>query len=145
MNSDPEEEDLPPLSQRQIEWCRRQGNQYARLSLGPDEKPDSAIAVASEPPAPKTVVSKEEFEAECRRIFGFYIPDVEKGRPLRTQYRDFITRHRSRPGNERYKVLKHLRKYDLSNLSVESRFNRERDELTEAKLREIEQAADNEK
>jgi hypothetical protein len=137
---DVEDEFLPPTP-AQIEYLRKQKNQYAKLSVTlRDDSAMSSVAHVAEPPAAKTTASKEEFDAECRRILGFYIPAVEKGR-LRSNYKDFIDRNRARTPSGRYKILEHLRKYDLSNLAgFEARFNREREELTEAKLKEIERA-----
>jgi hypothetical protein len=86
-------------------------------------------------------VTKEEFEAECRRILMQYIPAAEAGR-LRAHYREFIRRNLSRSAAIRAKILQLLKKYDISDRSgLAAQFNRERDEITEEKLRDIEQAA----
>ena len=140
MTKHADDELLPPTPE-QTEYLRKQQNQYAKLSVTlRGDNTASLVATVAEQTVLKTTVSKDEFDAECRRIFGFYIPEVEKGR-LRPYHKAFITRNQSRTPSGRYKILEQLRKYDLSGVSgFETRFNREPKELTEAKLREIEQA-----
>jgi hypothetical protein len=90
--------------------------------------------------AHKVSLSKEGFIAGCRRIFRQYIPSVEKGR-LRQHHRDFITRNQGRGGSIRHLLLQELSKYDLSGLpGMEARFNRERNDLTDQKLKQIERS-----
>lgn len=83
------------------------------------------------------VTSKLDFERESRRIFGGYMPQLEKG-GLRPEYRAFISRNAGRPGTERFRLLDGLRKYDLGGLGLQSMFNRERMALTEEKLLKLE-------
>jgi len=83
-------------------------------------------------------LSKAEFRAACRAVFGYYVPAIEKGR-LRTHHREFITRNESSSNEKRFRLYSELKRYDLSSITgLKSHFNRERDALTDAKLREIE-------
>jgi hypothetical protein len=83
-------------------------------------------------------LSKTEFRAGCRAIFGYYIPAIENGR-LRAHHREFITRNESSSGEKRFRLYSELKRYDLSSIiGINPHFNRERDALTDAKLREIE-------
>jgi hypothetical protein len=140
MTKHADDELLPPTSE-QTEYLRRQQNQYAKLSVTlRGDNTASLVATVTEQTVLKTTASKDEFDVECRRIFGPYIPEVENGR-LRPYHKAFITRNQSRTPSGRFKILDQLRKYDLSGVSgFEARFNREPKELTEAKLREIEQS-----
>src|SRR5256712_299863 len=140
MTKHADDELLPPTPE-QTEYLRKQQNQYAKLSVTlRGDNTASLVATVTEQTVLKTTVSKDEFDVECRRIFGPYIPEVENGR-LRPYHKAFITRNQSRTPSGRYKILDQLRKYDLSGVSgFEARFNREPKELTEAKLREIEQS-----
>ena len=89
-------------------------------------------------------LSKRDFQAGCRRIFAHYIPLLEKGK-LRAHHRDFITRNENRSPIARYGMLEELKKYDLSIIpGIRPHFNRERDLLTEGKLRTIEKLIDDE-
>ena len=147
MINDPADDDnefLPPTPE-QTSYLRRQGNQYAKLSVTLRQPQVSRAAEPrQEQAANKQTVSKEEFESECRRIFVRYIPAAEKGR-LRPHHRDFIARNLSRTAQSRHNVLGKLRRYDLSQIpGFEARFNRERAELTETKLKEIEEAVNKE-
>lgn len=135
------DDDLLPITPEQTEYLRKQQNPYAKLSVAAQADTAARSTVLAEPPAPRMTVSKEEFEAECRRILGFYMPALEKGQ-LRPHYRAFITRNKSRAPAGRSRVLTQLRKYDLSNIpGVSPLFNREREELTESKLIAIERSA----
>jgi hypothetical protein len=135
------DDELMDPTPEQTAYLRRQGNQYAKLSvLLPGEIASSTTA--SQSYAAKSTASKEEFDAYCRRIFGFYMPAAEKGR-LRPHYRDFINRNQARSPLGRHKIMQHLKRYEFSNHSaMEAQFNRERTEITEAKLKEIERAVD---
>ena len=83
-------------------------------------------------------LSKTEFQSACRAIFRHYIPAIENGR-LRGQHREFITRNESSSGEKRFRLYSELRRYDLSSIpGINPQFNRERDALTGAKLRELE-------
>jgi hypothetical protein len=98
------------------------------------------MTVDNRDPAPGKVakLSKAEFRAACRAIFGYYIPAIEKGR-LRAHHREFISRNESSSSERRFRLYSELKRYDLSSISgIHSHFNRERDALTDAKLREIE-------
>jgi len=88
-------------------------------------------------------LSKAEFRAGCRRIFGQYIPALEKGR-LRTHHRDFITRNESSSPARRLRLVKHLERYDISKTQgFTAHFNRG-EPLTDEKLKQIEHLADSE-
>jgi hypothetical protein len=90
-----------------------------------------------------STLSKAEFRAGCRRIFGQYIPALERGR-LRTHHRDFITRNESSSPARRHRLVKHLEKYDISKThGVTAHFNRG-EPLTDEKLKQIERLADSE-
>jgi hypothetical protein len=131
------------------EALRRLGNPYAKLSVlgDPDDaEADGLLAQAhdlrnqSSPDVRHLGVPKAVFLAECRRIFRQYIPPVENGR-LRAHHRAFIVRNESRSPETRHRLLVQLRRYDLSDVpGMQARFNRERSELTEEKLRQVEQA-----
>lgn len=83
-------------------------------------------------------LSKTEFRSACRAIFRYYIPAIENGR-LRAHHREFITRNESCSGEKRFRLHAELKRYDLSSIpGIIPQFNRERDALTDAKLREIE-------
>ena len=87
-------------------------------------------------------VSKLDFQRRCKRIFVQYIPPAEKGR-LRQHHKEFILRNENSPPRRRGALLAHLQRYDLSNLlGLQPQFNRERDVLTEAKLRTLEKSVD---
>lgn len=88
-----------------------------------------------------STISKADFKRECRRIFEQYVPLMEKG-ALRPEHKSFISRNLECEGSERFNVLASLKRYDLGDLGrVRAQFNRERHELTEEKLLEIELAA----
>jgi hypothetical protein len=136
------DDELLPKTQEQAEYHRRLQDPYASLSTGLPEQRTSAVATAVEEPGLKATATKEFFEAETRRILGLYIPGTERGGQLRPHHRAFITRNLVRSPAERFKVLRELKKYDLSSIpGFEARFNREDDDLTDAKLNEIEKAA----
>ena len=134
----------PTAAERQ--YARLQENQYTLLSVAiPDPKEilsvvGSAVGKPKEPSSPKTILSKSDFNAGCRRIFRHYVPSVEKGR-LRRHHRDFITRNLNHDPSTRFILLKELSRYDLSAQSgLEVRFNREREDLTDRKLKQIERS-----
>ena len=137
--------DFLPLTDAEHAYVRRQENPYASLcvavevDLSAREKSVDTVTVPMSD-APNTSISKQDFEAECRRIFRQYIPALEKGR-LRPHHRAFITRNHSRTPSLRNSLLEQLRKYDLSNIrGLQVKFNREREELTADKLEQIERA-----
>lgn len=115
-------------------------NPYASIHLekGGFEETSSATATIQSEPGKVGKLSKTDFRAACREIFCYYIPAIEKGR-LRAHHREFITRNESRSGEKRFRLYSELKRYDLSSISgINPQFNRERDALTDAKLREIE-------
>src|SRR5688572_14188657 len=106
------------------EYLRLLGNQYACLSIfaDEDELQTSASTEAAqsnlatyeqEKPIPPALLSKSDFRSLCRRVFGQYIPEFEKGK-LRQHHRDFITRNESRPAAARAFIAAQLLKYDIS-------------------------------
>ena len=111
---------------------------YASMEVGSNIS-SSAIA---KPPA-KGALAKAEFRAKCRRIFEQYIPTIEKGR-LRTHHRD-LSPVMSPPPATRYLLVNKLQKYDLSTVpGLKAHFNRERELLTDEKLKQIERLVDSE-
>lgn len=123
----------PPRSARVGAYLRTLGNPYAAEQVFDPAETSKAAALRS--------ASKAQFRTGCRAILRQYVPPAEKGR-LRPAHAAFIARNENRPGTERDALLTALRRYDLSNLGdFDARFNRERDELTEEKLRDIERLA----
>lgn len=134
-----------PFVDRRRAYIRLLENQYASLSIEDEQKPVDALSTE-----PRQLVllaanrgcSKTEFRARCRSVFAGYIPALEKGK-LREHHRAFITRNESRTSEERYRLVVHLEKYNLSShLGLKAQFNRERDVFTEEKLRQIERDAE---
>lgn len=91
----------------------------------------------------RRAVSKADFVSGCRNIFEQYIPPFET-RKLRAHHREFILRNQERSPTARGAILRELDKYDLRRQGLKPQFNRERDEITEEKLRAIERLADGE-
>jgi hypothetical protein len=126
------------------EYAQLQGNQYTLLSVAISDSQQAGPSFAGsnldrEVPE-RTTLSKVDFVAECTRVFRPYIPAAEKGR-LRRHHRDFITRNKNHPGRVRYALIKELRKYDLAGLpGISAQFNRERDLMTDQKLKQIERS-----
>ena len=123
-------------------------NPYATLSMGKEaEKPRETSPEStnsSSVKAPRGSLSKADFCARSSRIFKQYIPAPEKGR-LRAHHRDFITRNESCSSTRRYRLVKQLEKFDLSNIEgIKTRFNRERELFTDEKLKQIERLVDSE-
>lgn len=141
-----EEVDLRPATAKERAYARKQENQYTLLSVAIRDLevvPANSKTTVIKPrqhTAGRASLSKEGFTAGCRRIFRQYIPSVERGR-LRNHHRDFIVRNQGRSGPTRHLLLQELSKYDLSVLpGMEAHFNRERDELTDKKLKQIERS-----
>jgi hypothetical protein len=131
--------ELRTLTERERAYVRLLENQYAPLSIGITAQGNPSSLKSPEVRVLKSV-PKAEFQKECRRIFGQYIPAVEKGR-LRHHHRGFISRNVGRAPGIRAALLSELRKYDLGDLpGFQARFNRERNPFTEAKLKDIELA-----
>jgi hypothetical protein len=142
MNDD---DDFLPVTPEQTTYLRKQGNQYAKLSVTLRDSAGTDAAPASGKASQRETTSKEEFQSECRRIFGFYIPAAEKGR-LRPFHKTFIARNQSRPPHARYLLLQEIRKYDLSDVQgLKGRFNREHADPSEAKLVAIERLVSDKK
>jgi hypothetical protein len=124
-------------------YAVKQGNQYTLLSVAIAERhvPSAPPAVAPQrSSASKDELSKADFVTEARRVFRPYIPAAEKGR-LRRHHQDFITRNQNRSPAIRHALIKELGKYDLTiQPGISAQFNRERDLLTEHKLRQIERS-----
>lgn len=125
-----------PLDPAMRAYVRRSENPYASLGV---EVPAAALA---NPPAPMAArisrMSRADFRATAQRIFRCYIPATEKG-AIRQHHKDFISRNESRSPEQRAAIIAGLRKYDLSGLGITGQFNRERDDLTAAKLASIEE------
>jgi hypothetical protein len=136
-----DDEFFEPKDQAEIAAVRLQQNPYAKLSWGRGATASSEIDKSVRTAAKKNTASQREFESEAKRILGFYVPPLEKGK-LRPAYKSFIDRNLSRSPEVRFKLLAELKKYDLSTSGgVRSHFNREDFEITELKLRAIELAA----
>lgn len=124
-------------------------NPYAKLVLGENDHTSNDLVPTRlpslEPAQPKNwTLSKTEFRARAKCIFEQYIPALEKGK-LRIHHRDFITRNETCSPHKRFRLIKALQKYDISAMQgVIPQFNRERDSLTESKLKEVERLADDE-
>jgi len=114
------------------------GNPYAGLANIDDDGP--SVVETRDPGQDPGEISQTAFETGCRRIFGQYIPLLERGH-LRPEHRDFIARNRSRSATVRFKLLGALCRYDLTDLPpMQPQFNREDDRLTAKKLAEIERS-----
>jgi hypothetical protein len=115
------------------------GNPYASiLEKGDFEETSTSVVAQGTETGKAEKLSKAQFRAACRAIFGYYIPAIEKGR-LRTHHREFINRNESSSGEKRFRLHSQLKRYDLSSITgINPQFNRERDALTDTKLREIE-------
>lgn len=117
------------------------GNPYAVLAQLEDPETPSHLAEDSLNRDSETA-SQAEFERSSRRIFAQYIPALERGK-LRPEHREFIARNKGRSGRIRYRLIKALQRYDLSNIvGLQPQFNREREELTAKKLAEVERSVD---
>jgi len=138
------DDDLLSTNPEEDKYICRQQNPYAKLSIAiPDSNPQKSGVTVAQPALGKKTVSKECFKAESGRILGFYVPAIE--RKLRANYKAFIARNLERSPAARSKVLSGLQKYDLSDVGgLQSRFNREQEDVTEDKLRKIERDADKE-
>jgi hypothetical protein len=140
------DDELLPPTPEQTEYLRASQDPYAKLSVTLKEPaPVGAVAVQGPPKSQrKGVATQKEFETTFRRIIGFYVPESERSR-LPAAYRDFLERNKVRSATTRFKLMERLRQYDLSDVGVETYFNREeREILTEARLREIEQSVSDE-
>jgi hypothetical protein len=142
-----------PRSRRLSQYLSRLGNPYAAeqifdpadLQRAPDdlqiaghERGTAENAGRAAAPRTRATATKASFQRGCRDIMRQYIPPAEQGR-LRPAHADFIARHENRAGTERHALLTALSRYDLSDLGeYQARFNREREDLTEEKLRELE-------
>jgi hypothetical protein len=119
---------------------KRSENPYARdFYLG---QRGAEPPVESPSPRPKEgTLTQADFEKRARAIFRPYIPAEENG-TLRPHYREFIERNKSRSPQFRFKLIGHLRRYDLSDLGgLTGQFNREEEAFTKEKLLEIEAKA----
>lgn len=135
-----EESELREPTVDERAYFRALGNQYAILSVAIRDDADTAAktTTTAKRDTGRKGASQDEFVFESRRIFGQYIPAIEKGK-LRPHHRAFISRNQRRPALQREYLLAELRKYDLADVrGFQARFNRERDELTADKLLQIE-------
>ncbi len=136
------------------EYLRTLGNPYASSQMFDDDDGleidvareyrlrDSLPDSSSKPVRP--ALSKPASRARAKRIFSQYIPALERGQ-LRGHHLDFITRNESCSPTKRFRLISALEKYDISTLQgLIPQFNRERDTLTESKLKEIERLAEDE-
>lgn len=143
--SEAEDLALREATEDERSYARKQANQYTLLSVSIADShataiPKSAGATPRRASSARAGLSKADFVTECRRMLRPYIPAAEKGR-LRRHHQDFITRNQNRTPAVRLGLVKELAKYDLSvQAGITAQFNRERDLLTERKLRQIERA-----
>ena len=120
-------------------FVRRSENPYASLGVEPASSATIVTPISSQSTTVSRI-SKADFRAAAQRIFRCYIPATEKG-VLRQHYKDFISRNEVRSAEQRAAILNGLRNYDISELGMSGQFNRERDDLTVAKLVRIEELA----
>jgi hypothetical protein len=86
----------------------------------------------------KPTCSKAAFRTGCTRIFRPYASAPEGG-SLRGEHTAFIARNENHPGEVRYALLNGLQRLDLSQPpGIGPQLNREKDALTEEKLRNLE-------
>ena len=98
------------------------------------------VSVTTDTATTKTIryPSMDDFEGECRGIFGKYTPKVgNKARPLDERFRDFIKANRGRSGKERAAILERLREYDLQLPDHDPMLNRERGDFLVARLKSV--------
>lgn len=134
------------MEKKEISATQRPYVRHPYAFLSKEEENELSPNVAVKQPIISVVgtLSKAEFKTRCRRIFEQYIPALEKNR-LRTHHRDFIIRNESRSPTTRYQLVKELQKYNLSEIpGLKAYFNREREPLTDEKLRQIERLIDSE-
>lgn len=130
------------------EQYARSENPYSRhyyfTDASLDADPNETVAKLLETPTVGTL-SKSSFQQQVRAIFRPYIPGAEGGR-LRDHHREFIARNESRSAATRFRLVAHLKRYDLADLpQMKPLFNREDSIFTKEKLAEIERlvGADN--
>lgn len=136
------EDEAPQLAAASLE-LRATENPYATIYFNErGASPDITPAVSKPGKTLRDLVmTQTEFERQCRRIFVAYIPAIEKGK-LRPHHREFIERNRGRNAGDRARIVRELKKYDLSSEGgIRTHFNRERDVFTVDKLQQIERAA----
>jgi hypothetical protein len=133
-------------------FVRMSQNPYASLAGDDEIAPLVPQVPAQQPPersarpsAPirsrQAGVSKVAFRQRCRSIFLQYVPPLE-GANMRRPHREFISRNEDRGPEVRARLLAGLARYDLSDIGgLRPQFNRERDELTDEKLKRIEDEA----
>jgi hypothetical protein len=120
---------------------KRSENPYAREFYLSQQQVAEPLLQDS-PPPPEGTLTQADFEKRARAIFRPYIPAEEHG-TLRPHYREFIERNKSRTPQFRFKLIGHLRRYDLSDLGgLSGQFNREEEAFTKEKLLEIEAKAE---
>jgi hypothetical protein len=156
----PREMELPllyaPVSKKSaaVDYSKApSGNPYATLAMCDEDPVDLFLRrkstagqrSADDVKVPKgegVGISKKAFQEGCRRILLPYVPRSE-GNILRNHYREFISRNEDATPKFRERLLAELAKYDLSvSGNLTPHFNRERELLTVAKLKKIEQAAE---
>lgn len=131
------------VSQARRAHIRALQNPYANLATMEDLSASDTDMAAPKSMTKSATVSKAAFREGCRSIFLQYIPALERGgRVLRRYHQDFILRNESRSPAVRYRLLSELQKYNLSDLQgLSTQFNREKETLTEEKLKLIERVA----
>jgi hypothetical protein len=145
------------FTKKQIDFIRLMGDPYAKLSLTDkftaykkrSENPYAGLSNLYDPDDQinkyrntriiiHNILSKKRFQSECRNIFLQYIPSAGR-KQIKPEHKSFITRNENRTPEERFGLLNELKKYDLSrHIEYHGHFNRERENLTEIKLRAIE-------
>lgn len=143
MKNHTDDDELLPPTPDQTQYLRTSQDPYAKLSVTL-KAPEHAVAVPSAQTqvAQKKGATQKEFETTFRKIIGFYVPDSNR---LPGTYREFLERNKKRSPSVRQRLIDKLRKYDLSDVRVDTHFNRdERDRLTEARLKDIEESVTDE-
>lgn len=108
-------------------------NPYASLSEEPRKHRSRVLRSVARP-----TCSKADFRAGCKHVFRQYTPAPEKGW-LREEHTAFIERNEERPPEVRHALLRELQRFDLSDIpGIQPQLNREKDALTEEKLKILE-------
>jgi len=98
----------------------------------------SLIVTAAKELEGVTSITKRDFETRCRAIFKSYTALSPNGKALDERYRVFIAKNADRDGIERAKILRGLKRYDLSDLaSHDPMLNRELGDIVRDKLNQI--------
>lgn len=121
----------PPEIERSDVWISQ--DPYASLSSEPPRRQLRALRAVA-----KSTCSRTAFRTGCSRIFHFYTHAPGRG-SLREEHIAFIARNEDRSPEIRYELLRELQRFDLSDVpGLKPQLNREKDALTEEKLKTLE-------